>query len=242
MLQGLASFGSSGSAAKLGSGILGNLFSFGLNRSSASKAWQRQKKFLKLQQDWSERMSSTAWQRGVKDMRAAGINPLLAVSQGGASTPSASGGTVQQTARQDMMDILGMRQIIAATSLTNAQEATERNRQRLVEKQADAISGIGEIGTMVEEFLKGIKDSMGGKGSIQTSTSSAAKGISEASGRVGEFIKDTFSPDRTGKINDEFYRWLDVKGSTREKADWFWKQDIMTQRRLRARYIREQSR
>lgn len=32
-------------------------------------------------------MSSTSWQRGVADMQKAGINPMLAVNQGGASTP-----------------------------------------------------------------------------------------------------------------------------------------------------------
>ena len=33
-------------------------------------------------------MSGTSWQRGVADMRAAGINPMLSFMQGGASTPS----------------------------------------------------------------------------------------------------------------------------------------------------------
>ncbi|UDN67733.1 DNA pilot protein [robinz microvirus RP_105] len=36
-------------------------------------------------------MSSSSWQRGVLDMRNAGVNPILAYSKGGASTPSSSG-------------------------------------------------------------------------------------------------------------------------------------------------------
>lgn len=52
--------------------------------------------------NFQERMSSSSWQRGKADMIAAGINPMLLVSQGGASTPggSAIGGTTGH-AQQD---------------------------------------------------------------------------------------------------------------------------------------------
>lgn len=49
------------------------------------------------QRDWSERMSNTSWQRGIADMKAAGINPMAAFHSGGATTPSAATATASPT-------------------------------------------------------------------------------------------------------------------------------------------------
>ena len=44
--------------------------------------------------EWQEHMSNTSYQRAVEDMKKAGLNPILAFSNGGASTPGGSAGTI----------------------------------------------------------------------------------------------------------------------------------------------------
>lgn len=47
--------------------------------------------------------ANTAFQRGMADMKAAGLNPILAYQQGGASTPQSAGGQIQALSAPGMI-------------------------------------------------------------------------------------------------------------------------------------------
>ena len=74
----------------LGSALIGGLFGASGQRSANEANIQS----VREQMDFQREMSNTAMQRRVQDLQAAGLNPMLAVSQGGASTPGGAAATV----------------------------------------------------------------------------------------------------------------------------------------------------
>lgn len=83
--------------------------------TSAQKAMQFSAEQAALNREWQERLSNTAHQREVKDLIAAGLNPILSAHSSGATTPSgASAAGVASPGAQGSVDTGGTN---AATQL-----------------------------------------------------------------------------------------------------------------------------
>lgn len=62
-------------------------------QNSADRAMSWEAEQATAQRDWQTKMANTAYQRQVADLKAAGLNPILATFNGGATTPSGAMGS-----------------------------------------------------------------------------------------------------------------------------------------------------
>lgn len=95
-------------------GLAGGMISSAGAADRNNMSWQQmeaQQQFnahqAQVNRDFQERMSNTQYQRGMADMRAAGLNPILAYSQGGASSPGGATATSGGANFENAMEGLG---------------------------------------------------------------------------------------------------------------------------------------
>lgn len=152
-------------------GIGGSLISGLLGFAGQSSANDTNRRISNAQMDFQERMSNTSYQRAVKDMSAAGLNPMLAYSQGGASTPSGSMTTVQNEMAGPAAEVAntaqrvaGLENVMANTDVSKAQAmATAQQAAKLAQETrltaanasvAEAIVQYAENNAMNDAIIK----------------------------------------------------------------------------------------
>ncbi len=86
------------------------------------------------QMDFQERMAGTSYQRAIADMKKAGINPMLAIDQGGAPSPSGGAG---QPAGADIKPV-------PSVTMNSINSALNMVRVSSQARQADATASLAE--------------------------------------------------------------------------------------------------
>lgn len=143
----LLMMGASGAIAG-GTAAGGSLLDWLFGNNSAQTAYKQNKKLARENRAWMERMSNTAHQREVADLRAAGLNPILTATGGaGASTPSADTSATMQTVDTNFAGAAGTALQGAQTGLNllnsvemakNTESATQLNKQKAVTEASNS--------------------------------------------------------------------------------------------------------
>lgn len=114
-----------GPLGTIGSAILPSIIGAG----SAKDTNEQQIGLAQQQMDFQERMSSTAHQREVADLRLAGLNPILSAKYGGSSTPTGAMASLEVPYKNFASDLSSSAKAINDVRLNKELIGTQKTQQ-----------------------------------------------------------------------------------------------------------------
>lgn len=173
---------------------------FEYNKQLANLQWDRTEAESARNRDFQKEMSSTAYQRAMADMRAGGLNPILAYSQGGASTPS---GSMASHAGAGSVRTDGSAAIKGASAYAMLRNMHEQNRNlsaqrgeiqartRLLGEQARATAAAANIAELGGDAAGTVRDDVSSAvDAVRNLLRDAGRGLGEGVGRDVETLRN----------------------------------------------------
>jgi hypothetical protein len=149
-------------------GFLETMAGGALSAFGAHQANRANKQIAREQMAFQERMSNTSYQRTMQDMEKAGLNPILAYNQGGASTPPGASTQVSNEFSSGVNSAIEARRSRAEVENLRQQNKQIKSTTFLNEALAQqAIAQTHRIGTQETRDTVGIgSDIVGAAGDI----------------------------------------------------------------------------
>lgn len=152
-------------------------------------------RLAKRQEQFQERMSNTAYQRGVSDMRKAGLNPALAYQQGGASVPPGAKAEMEDMVSPAVNSAVSVRRANAELANLHQQnkllQAQTRSTDVKSAKDAATAPIYEGVGKLTRSFGNAWSEDMSKLRKISDKTSWGSRWDMPAwSGKIGRLINE----------------------------------------------------